>query len=107
MPTRVRRPSVARRLAVTAALIAFQAYLGYSAVSGQFGIASQDAMVSDIVGLQAQSATLQAEIDSYKQRNALFDPEKLDPDILTERARALLGLAHPDDVLILVGKGNG
>lgn len=98
---------MARRLLVTAALIGFQAYLGYHAVSGQFGIVSQKKMVSDIAQLRAKSATLEAEIKSYRDRNALFDPEKLDPDILTERARALLGLAHPDDVLILVPKTDG
>ncbi|HCO54866.1 MAG TPA: septum formation initiator, partial [Pelagibacterium sp.] len=26
---------------------------------------------------------------------------RLDPDILTERARALLGLVHPDDIIIV------
>ncbi|HEY8595704.1 MAG TPA: septum formation initiator family protein [Devosiaceae bacterium] len=107
MPTRVRRPSVARKLLITFTLLAFQGYLGYHAVSGQFGITSQQSMIGEIADLEAKSAALQTEIESYKHRNALFAPERLDPDILTERARALLGLAHPDDTLILVGKSDG
>lgn len=101
MPTRLKRPSLVKKLAITFGLIAFQGYLGYHAVSGAFGIESQKEMFAEIEVLEAQQARLQAEIDSYRHRIALFDPRKLDPDILTERARALLGLVHPDDILIV------
>ena len=32
---------------------------------------------------------------------ALLRPESLDPDMLDERARASLNLAHPDDLVML------
>lgn len=101
MPTRVKRPSILLKLSITAGLLAFQGYLGYHVFTGAFGIESQKAMVEEITILEARQAALQAELDSYRHRIALFDPRKLDPDILTERARALLGLVHPDDVLIV------
>jgi cell division protein FtsB len=32
---------------------------------------------------------------------ALLQPENLDPDMLDERARAILNLAHPDDLVMM------
>lgn len=107
MPTRLKRPSFWRQLFVAAGLVAFQGYLGFSVVSGQFGIQSQGQMRADIEELKAQSAALQAEIDSYRHRVALFAPTKLDPDIVSERARALLSMAQPDDILVMVDPATG
>lgn len=107
MSTRLRRPSVWRQLMVTTALLAFLGYLGWNAVGGNFGIESQKLMKVDIVDLKMQSAALQAEIDAYRHKVDLFDPKKLDPDILTERARALLGMAQVGDLVIMVDPATG
>ena len=107
MPTRLIRPSRIKMLAVSGLLVAFQVYLGYSVVRGQYGIESQQQMVVDIESLKAKSASLQAEIDTYRHRVDLFDPGALDPDILTERARALLGMAQPDDLVIMIDPASG
>lgn len=102
MPTRLKRPSVLRGLAITSVLLGFQAYLGYSALEGQFGTKSNAKMLGEIEDLEATSATLQAEIDAFRHRVQLFDAASLDPDILTERARALLNMAQADDVLVMI-----
>jgi cell division protein FtsB len=107
MSTRLRRPSIWRQLAITAALLAFQGYLGWSAIGGNFGTESQKLMKADIVDLKVQSAALQAEIDSYRHKVDLFDPNKLDPDILTERARALLSMAQIGDVVVMTDPKTG
>jgi len=101
MPTRLKRPAFWRPLAVTVALLGFQGYLGYSAITGQFGTLSQEQMKADIEDLKAQSSVLQAEIDSYRHRASLFDPTRLDPDILTEQARSLLGMSRPADIVVM------
>jgi cell division protein FtsB len=101
MTTRLRRPSIWRQLLVTAALLAFQGYLGWSAIGGNFGIESQKLMKADIVDLKAQSAALQAELGAYRHKVDLFDPRKLDPDLLTERARALLSMAQIGDMVVM------
>jgi cell division protein FtsB len=102
MPTRLKRPSVLRALAITTVLVGFQAYLGYSALHGQFGTESNARMIVEIGELEAQSAMIQAEIDAYRHRVQLFDAASLDPDILTERARALLNMAQMDDVIVML-----
>ncbi|MBI4920167.1 MAG: septum formation initiator family protein [Devosia nanyangense] len=107
MSTRLRRPSVWRQLLVTAALVAFQGYLGYSAIGGNFGVESQKLMKADIVDLNTQSAALKAEIDAYRHKVDLFDPKKLDPDILTERARALLSMAQIGDMVVMTDPVSG
>lgn len=107
MPTRLKRPPFWRPLALTVILLGFQAYLGYSAISGQFGIAGRDEILADIEVLEDRSAALQAEIDSYRHRVSLMNPRHLDPDIVIERARALLNMAHADDVLVMVDPDTG
>jgi cell division protein FtsB len=92
---------------VTALLAAFQGYLGYNVIGGQFGIESQKQMTGEIEDLQARSASLKAEIDAYRHRVDLFKADKLDPDILTERARALLNMAHADDLVVMVDPATG
>ena len=60
MPTRLKRPAFWRHVMVALGLIAFQGYLGYSVVTGQFGIESQDALETEISELEARSNALQA-----------------------------------------------
>jgi cell division protein FtsB len=107
MSTRLKRPSFWRHLALTVALIAFQAYLGYNVVSGQFGVESQKVMLGEIEELKAQSGALAAEIEATTHRVQLFNSTKLDPDILTERARAQLSMSQADDVIVMVDAQTG
>ena len=107
MPTRLKRPAIWRSLVLTAALLAFQGYLGYSATSGQFGIESRTQILLDIDQLKARSSALQAEIDDYRHRSTLMDTRRLDPDIVTERARAMLNMANAGDILIMVDPVSG
>lgn len=107
MPTRLKRPAIWRPLALTVALLGFQGYLGFSAIGGQFGIENRTQILIDIDQLKGKSAALQAEIDAYRHRATLMDTRRLDPDIVTERARALLNMASADDVIIMVDPVSG
>ena len=100
MSTRLRRPAIFRHFLIGTLLIGFQAYLGYSLINGHFGIQSQKQMLIDIDLLEVQKANLQANIEYYQHRISLFDPARLDPDIVSEKARALLSMAHPDDLVV-------
>lgn len=107
MPTRLKRPAIWRPLALTVALLGFQGYLGFSAIGGQFGWENRTQILIDIDQLKGKSAALQAEIDAYQHRATLMDTRRLDPDIVTERARALLNMANADDILIMVDPNTG
>jgi cell division protein FtsB len=107
MSTRLKRPPIWRHFLVTGILIAFQAYLGYSVMSGQFGIDSRDVLEGQIDDLGATSSALQAEIDSFRHRIDLFQTTKMDPDLVSERARALLSMSNPSDVVVMVDQYTG
>jgi len=102
MSTRQRRPSLRNKLAIAICLVAFQGYLGYHLVEGNFGIKSQDAFNLQVVELQAENASLDDRIAVAQNRNSLLASNRLDPDLLTEKARGLLGWAGPKDVIIPV-----
>ena len=107
MPQRLKRRPIWRPLAVTAALLGFQGYLGYNAVNGQFGLLSSIQLREDIDALTSTSFALKAQIDDYRHRKSLFDAERLDPDILTEQGRALLNMGSPAAVLVMVDPTTG
>ncbi|NOZ32306.1 MAG: hypothetical protein GXP01_04350 [Alphaproteobacteria bacterium] len=106
MPTRQKRPSIFNALALTSVLLALLAYLGFNALAGRYGIENQRTMQARLVELQVKDKSLDVEIDRFQRRIALFDPARLDPDILTERARSLLGMAKPGQVIVQLSNGN-
>ncbi|HHG90120.1 MAG TPA: hypothetical protein ENJ90_06550 [Devosia sp.] len=106
MSTRFKRSTIYRHFLIGAALVTFQAYLGYSAVNGQFGIENQRQMLEKIEALRAEQSSLQTQIDAYKLRIDLFNPTRLDPDLLSEKARALLSMAEPQDIVVPVSTLN-
>lgn len=107
MSTRLKRPAFWRHLGITLFLLAFQGYLGYSFFTGQFGIESQDVLEKEIEDLSATAAALGAEIESYRHRISLFKSSSLDPDLVSERARALLSMSEPDDYVVMVDAATG
>ena len=54
-----------------------------------------------ILVLTAELGDAKAERERWELRVALLKSDKLDPDMLDERARALLGFADPHDVVML------
>ncbi|MCF4098529.1 FtsB family cell division protein [Maritalea mediterranea] len=104
MPTRLKKPSIANKLLITAALLAFQGYLAHHALNGQYGVESQKQLVERKATLMAQNEALEAQIERAKNRNSLLVADRLDPDMLSERARGLLGWSNPDDILIAIEK---
>ena len=107
MSTRLKRPSFWRQILFAVTLVGLQAYLGYSVLSGQYGIESQRQIEQQLVELKGRSAALQAELDSMRHKVGLFTPRRLDPDIVSERARALLSMSEPDDLIVMVDRQTG
>ena len=51
---------------------------------------------------KANSRTLKAERAHWERRVALLRSDRIDPDMLDERARALLGYVDPRDLTLLL-----
>ena len=77
------------------------AYFAYNLQIGDHGLEARAllekrkaVLAGELAGLQEVKARLERDV-------ALLRSEKLDPDMLDERARAILNLAYPDDLIIL------
>jgi cell division protein FtsB len=83
---------------VAAGLIA---YFGANAYSGNYGLNARVNLEQQVAALTAELGDAKAERERWERRVALLKSDKLDPDMLDERARALLGFADAHDVVML------
>lgn len=80
-----------------AALIA---YFGYHAVQGDRGLIAWWNLRHEIEKADYELAMVSVEKKVLEHRVSLLRPESLDRDMLEERARAMAGVVHPDDLII-------
>ena len=79
-------------------------YFGYHLQKGDHGLEARtdlerrkDVLAGELAGLRKVKQRLERDV-------ALLRPESLDPDMLDERARAILNLTHSDDLIMLKRK---
>ena len=101
MVTRKRLRSIltALGLYVTAALLV--GYFGVNAFSGNHGLKAKQDIDQQIASLSTELGRLQIERAQWQRRVALLKSSGLDPDMLDERARALLDYVHPNDLTLM------
>ena len=92
---------VVSSLLLYSAVAAGIAYFAFHGWNGAHGLQAQRGFDVEIARLYRELATVKAEHAAWRQRVELLRPETIDPDMLDERARALLNLAHPNDVVLL------
>ena len=90
----------ARSLAGPLIVACLVTYLGYHAIQGNRGVIAWLQLGQQIEQAEAALAVSRAEEARLAHRVALLRPDSLDTDLLDERARAVLSLAHPDDLVI-------
>ena len=73
-------------------------YFGVNAYTGNHGLAGQQDLDLQIAQLTVELTALKAERTNWDRRVALLKSESLDPDMLDERARALLDYVDPHDL---------
>lgn len=77
-------------------------YFAYHAVQGERGVRVLLDYESQVEKAKVQLAQIQAEREKLEHRVSLLRRSSLDPDLLEERARAVLNLAHPDEIVIIL-----
>src|SRR5512134_3397181 len=76
-------------------------YFAYHLQTGDHGLEARTALQGRKDVLEGELAGL-TEVKQRLERDvSLLRPESLDPDMLDERARAILNLAHQDDLIML------
>jgi cell division protein FtsB len=102
MVTRRRLRSFLTGLGLYAMAALLIGYFGVNAYTGNRGLnAKQDIEVQSAT-LSGELARLKAERAHWERRVALLKSDSLDPDMLDERARAILDYAHPNDAILIL-----
>jgi cell division protein FtsB len=98
-----------RRLRLVLFALAFYAVAGgivsyffWHAQNGARGVQAKAAYKVRIATLNQELQQMQLERKTWEKRVALLGASTIDRDILDERARALLNVAHRDDVIVLL-----
>ena len=80
----------------------FIGYFGVNAFTGNHGLRAQADLDQQMATMQGELRILKAEHALWERRVALLRSDRIDPDMLDERARALLGLGDPRDLTLLL-----
>ena len=99
--TRLREVLTALGLYAAAALII--GYFGVNAYTGAHGLRAKKDLVVHTHELSEELAQLRREHADWQRRVDLLRSDRLDPDMLDERARAMLGYVDPNDLVMMVG----
>jgi cell division protein FtsB len=81
-------------------------YFAYHAIQGERGFIALTHLQNQIQQAEANLAQVRSEREQLEQRAQLLRLDHLDPDMLDERARAVLNYAHPDDVVMPWSRGS-
>lgn len=97
---RIRAVLTALGLYIVAAL--FVGYFGVNAYTGKNGINARQGLDQQIADLAGELERVKAERTLWERRLTLLKADRIDPDMLDERARQLLNYLEPHDVTIMV-----
>src|ERR1700744_4825926 len=99
MVSRSRLKSVVTGIALYAMAAALIGYFGVNAYTGRYGLNAQQELDQEIVSLTTELARLKRERAAAEQRGSLLRSDRVDPDMLDERARYQLDYVNPHDLV--------
>jgi len=102
MSTRQRKQSKLKPLLIPAACLLILGYFAFHAVEGDYGLFALKKLQDREASLLAERGKLDVEKNQMEKRVALMRPESLDPDMIDEKARESLNMAHENDRVILL-----
>ena len=96
-----RRRTILTALGLYTFAAAFIGYFGVNAFTGNHGLRAQIDLDQQMTAMQEELRQVKAERAVWERRVALLRSDRLDPDMLDERARSLLGYVDPRDLTLL------
>ena len=85
-------------------LLSVAAYFAWSATQGDHGLQAFARQRDQLRLAQAELSRVDSELERWERRATGLHNNRLDPDTLDERARAMLNLADPGDIVVMYGK---
>ncbi len=107
MPTRYRKKSPVMSLLGPLLLIGVALYFGWQSTRGDFGQVARERLASERDARAAELSSLVEHREALQRRVERLRTDALDADLLDERARAQLNLAHTNELVILHGSHAG
>jgi cell division protein FtsB len=102
MVTRRRLRSLLNALALYTIAGLLTGYFGVNAYKGEHGLIAKQDLDQEIGQLSNELAAAKAEHAAWERRVSLLRSDNLDPDLLDERARTLLDMADPRDLVLML-----
>ena len=97
-----RRRSILTALGLYIFAAAFIGYFGVNAFTGNHGLRAQQDLDQQLTAMQQELQQVKAERAVWERRVALLRSDRLDPDMLDERARAQLGYVDSRDLTLVL-----
>jgi cell division protein FtsB len=102
MVTHRRRRSILTAFALYILAAAFIGYFAVNAFTGNHGLRAQQDLEQQMASIKDELDALKSERAEWEQRVSLLRSDRIDPDMLEERGRALLDYVDPRDVTLLL-----
>lgn len=102
MVSRRRLKSALTVLGLYAMAGAMIGYFWFHAYTGNRGLRAKQDIDAQMTELSAELGRLKLERVQWDKKVALLRSDKIDPDMLDERARALLNYVHPKDAVLVL-----
>jgi cell division protein FtsB len=102
MVTRKRLRSFFTALGLYAIAALFIGYFAVNAFSGNHGLRAKQQLDEQLAELTAEFNRAEVEKTQWERRVLLLRSDRLDPDLLDERARAELQYMHPREVTLIL-----
>jgi len=97
--------SIVRGVAAPVLFLSLVGYFGWNTAQGDRGLQSYALRQTQLKSVQAELRRVEQDRDLLERRVAGLRTQRLDPDTLDERARAMLNVADPADVVVMYGSG--
>jgi cell division protein FtsB len=102
MVTRRRLRTILTTLGLYVGAALLIGYFGVNAYTGNHGIRARQGLDAQLARLERERDDLRQERQRWERRVALLKPQSIDPDMLDERARALLDYVDPRELTLML-----
>jgi cell division protein FtsB len=102
MVTHRRRRTILTVLGLYIFAALFIGYFAANAFTGNHGLRAQQDLEQQLVAMKSELAELETERAHWERRVSLLRADRIDPDMLDERVRALIGYVDRRDLTLLL-----
>ncbi len=77
-------------------------YFSYHAINGEKGLLTMLKLSKTLEKIEAENAVIKEEREALELKVSKLYPESLDPDLLDEQARRILGYSKPGEIVYII-----